>query len=636
MPNLPRDIYRELVIRPVVFEPQAADTLLIKRETYNGITDQRVYDPLTLSANLRITGAVGARVLDTVQDIQAGSSPTFAGLTLTGMGAGATDLVVTHTVAGLFKTRTIDTRVWGSSLVDGTGTASYLPYWVDGNTIGNSVVYTNGTGINIGAGALAPVSLLEVYSNSAHPIVTISGVHATDYDPQIQFRTDDAPTVKWSAGVDATDDSFEIKSGVGGIGGSSEFNLTTTGLEVDKLGVNIAPHATRQIYAKSPTSIASAYDNIYSSVVKSGGASTWSHTMRAGNFYIEYNDNGQVVGNLTGIMSYIKLRQGIIGDNTYDRRLTAGYFNVLAEDLLGGSTIWGEVNGFYALMDLRTGVVLNGDAYAMHIKATVAATVSGKTAMLYLEETAGVDYGLWQDGTATHYLQGNVQIASDTTGLMLGAGQDMSMLYNGTTGVIDTSLVGASDLVATCGAEKTLLLTTEVWEDLPTPFDAAKVPASNMPTWAGFIGNLNAYTFDIGDYLEITTEVLHGYKEGEDIEVHVHWATNGQEVGDTAVNWEVEWSIANSDPSTGVGDAFGATTTDTTETTIPGATPDLTHMYTSVETIPGAAVTIGAIIKARVRRVAAVGTDPAADPFGLMLGVHYPKDTMGSRTLGAK
>ena len=73
------------------------------------------------------------------------------------------------------------------------------------------------------------------------------------------------------------------------------------------------------------------------------------------------------------------------------------------------------------------------------------------------------------------------------------------------------------------------------------------------------------------------------------------------------------------------------------ETTIPANTPDRTNMYTSVVTVVAAALNIGAIVKMRVRRIAATGgAAPAVDPFGLMAGVHIECDTVGSRTVATK
>jgi len=75
---------------------------------------------------------------------------------------------------------------------------------------------------------LAPDGYVDIYQSTAHPILTITAAHATDYDPQIQFRTDASPTVKFSMGVDGADDKFKIFSG-SGVGGSVEFTIDTNG-----------------------------------------------------------------------------------------------------------------------------------------------------------------------------------------------------------------------------------------------------------------------------------------------------------------------------------------------------------------------------------------------------------------------
>ena len=70
---------------------------------------------------------------------------------------------------------------------------------------------------------------LEVRRADEDPIVAISAIHATDYDPQIRFLTDDPGTVKWSLGVDSGDsDGLKIYSG-SGVGGTSEFVFSTDG-----------------------------------------------------------------------------------------------------------------------------------------------------------------------------------------------------------------------------------------------------------------------------------------------------------------------------------------------------------------------------------------------------------------------
>ena len=85
------------------------------------------------------------------------------------------------------------------------------------------------TGGNVGIGTTNPFSQFELFSSTVNPIFSITGAHNTDYDPQIQFRTDGTPTVKFSVGVDANDDEFKIYSGTG-IGDTDEFTMDASGL----------------------------------------------------------------------------------------------------------------------------------------------------------------------------------------------------------------------------------------------------------------------------------------------------------------------------------------------------------------------------------------------------------------------
>ena len=173
------------------------------------------------------------------------------------------------------------------------------------------------------------------------------------------------------------------------------------------------------------------------------------------------------------------------------------------------------------------------------------------------------------------------------------------------------------------------------YNDIVIPFDSARVPAANAPTWSSLIGNLNAYVFDINDYLEGSGELYHSYEHYSNVYPHLHWITNGLDVTDRAVNWEIEFTRANMD-SGGVGSVFPATTIITAEATIPANTPDLTHMYTELPDMSGSSLKIGTYVKVRVRRVAAVGADPTNDPFALAVGLHIKENTIGSKTRSSK
>ncbi|NQW26163.1 MAG: tail fiber domain-containing protein [Cryomorphaceae bacterium] len=53
----------------------------------------------------------------------------------------------------------------GGSYVDGTGTANYGTKWIDSNTIGNSIIYDDGT--NVGIGTTTPTEKLDVVGKIA-------------------------------------------------------------------------------------------------------------------------------------------------------------------------------------------------------------------------------------------------------------------------------------------------------------------------------------------------------------------------------------------------------------------------------------------------------------------------------------
>jgi hypothetical protein len=105
---------------------------------------------------------------------------------------------------------------------------SVVPFTsVESGAVANTLYLNAG---KVGIGTTAPVSLLSVYSSTDHPVLTITGANDSAYDPQIQFRTDATPTVKFSMGVDAGDsDKFKIYSG-SGIGDTSEFTIDTNGV----------------------------------------------------------------------------------------------------------------------------------------------------------------------------------------------------------------------------------------------------------------------------------------------------------------------------------------------------------------------------------------------------------------------
>jgi hypothetical protein len=169
-------------------------------------------------------------------------------------------------------------------------------------------------------------------------------------------------------------------------------------------------------------------------------------------------------------------------------------------------------------------------------------------------------------------------------------------------------------------------LEAHVWNDIFVPLAGAKVPPANFPTWAVFLANLNSYTFNVNDYADLATaEILHGYKEGTDIKLHVHLVTNG--LNDATVRkakYTVYYSWGDN------GEVMSAEGSKTAEVTIAAALADKTHLLLDLGSIAGVGYKINSILKLRIKRVAGTGTEPAADPFVEMVGVHYQADFIGS------
>lgn len=93
----------------------------------------------------------------TPQDLRTTSRPTFAGITggaitgstlfLSAMGGGTGNNVVIVDSNGYHVSQSIDGRVWGSSLVDGSGSATRLAIWSDANTVVSDAALTFGSNI---------------------------------------------------------------------------------------------------------------------------------------------------------------------------------------------------------------------------------------------------------------------------------------------------------------------------------------------------------------------------------------------------------------------------------------------------------------------------------------------------------
>lgn len=95
------------------------------------------------------------------------------------LGTGATNTVITHS-SGTLQSRSIDARVWGSSLVDGSGTTNRVAYWTDGESIAaDDDFFFDGT--NVGIGTTSPGRKLDVAGDAEIANYLYFANGATDY-----------------------------------------------------------------------------------------------------------------------------------------------------------------------------------------------------------------------------------------------------------------------------------------------------------------------------------------------------------------------------------------------------------------------------------------------------------------------
>jgi hypothetical protein len=170
------------------------------------------------------------------------------------------------------------------------------------------------------------------------------------------------------------------------------------------------------------------------------------------------------------------------------------------------------------------------------------------------------------------------------------------------------------------------------WDDIITPGFALGT-GNAAPALVSFspVTNMRVYGFSgtnsTPDELFAFFELPHGYKEGTDLYPHVHWQPNDNNVAN--VKWQVAYAIA----------PVGGNFTVTGSSAGVEATVDSTsHLLTTLApVIPGLNLKIGSIIACRLFRDA---TDPQDTYTGLAnllsFGIHFQKDSLGSRQIATK
>ena len=224
---------------------------------------------------------------------------------------------------------------------------------------------------------------------------------------------------------------------------------------------------------------------------------------------------------------------------------------------------------------------------------------------------------------------GDVYLKSDNDKIFLGTAKDVEQYYNGTDFVIDTGAINPGDLIIDCGTEKTLELTEVVWDDLRTPANNAKaVPGKEAKDQAYKGGVVFKFEDNKDQAVAFNVQLPHKYKEGEDIEFHLHLVYPTATAGNT--RWIFTYSWAN------IGDTHPAETTVTTIIASPNEIDN--HQLAEIAaTIDGTGKTVSSMLICSVTREGTDGTDTLGqDVYLTELDFHYPIDTIGSRQEASK
>ena len=138
----------------LAFQVAGSTKVTINNDGNVGIGTSVPNEKLTVSGNLSASGIIYADAFNSLtggNTIDFNDNVDLAGtLTLSsGLNAGTTNSVIIED-SGVIKKRTVDSRVWGSTLIDGSGTANRIAKFSDGDTIANSTISDDGSDIILG------------------------------------------------------------------------------------------------------------------------------------------------------------------------------------------------------------------------------------------------------------------------------------------------------------------------------------------------------------------------------------------------------------------------------------------------------------------------------------------------------
>ena len=197
------------------------------------------------NANVGIgTSSPSARLEVSGNTLTTGNANVSGTVTIGTLAVSTSDSIIVET-SGLLQKRTINSRAWGTTLVDGSGTANYVTKWSDADTITNSIIQDNGSGVGVG---IAPATGVALFIGGT---ARLSRQNGTTEGGEIQFAraSDNTSTFAIDTFGNTSTPAFRFHNTITGLshfemGYSGMFGFGTTSNATDRVRINGNINAT--------------------------------------------------------------------------------------------------------------------------------------------------------------------------------------------------------------------------------------------------------------------------------------------------------------------------------------------------------------------------------------------------------
>jgi hypothetical protein len=225
-----------------------------------------------------------------------------------------------------------------------------------------------------------------------------------------------------------------------------------------------------------------------------------------------------------------------------------------------------------------------------------------------------------------YFVQGDNNTIGDGASCVHIACGNNNIVAGGLSNII---LIGVSNQTI---YESNTVLIGDAWDDLTVSIDSIRLMGANPPTATAYKGGyILAFPKTVDKTVYFNFQMPHGYKEGSDIEFHVHYVLPTAGAGGGAEN--IKWDFTYSWSNFVVGDESGVVPDETavSETIdVQDLDADTQYLGEVAEDIDGTDMKISSCLICSLTRDTGVADDYDDDVYLVSLDLHYQKNSLGS------